>query len=93
VPGDLLYAAETNLRPSGTIVRPSLLPSDRAQGSFSYERRPASPGSGAIRVSARTPVMLGPFYRWFTEGFNAPDLMDAKALLAELACGGQPVTA
>jgi predicted ATPase len=29
--------------------------------------------------------LLGPLYAWFTEGFDAPDLKDAKALLDELA--------
>ena len=29
--------------------------------------------------------LLGPIYSWFTEGFDAPDLKDAKALLDELA--------
>jgi hypothetical protein len=29
--------------------------------------------------------LLSPIYNWFTEGFDAPDLMDAKALLDELA--------
>jgi predicted ATPase len=29
--------------------------------------------------------LLAPVYRWFTEGFDTPDLKDAKALLAELA--------
>jgi tetratricopeptide (TPR) repeat protein len=28
---------------------------------------------------------LGPVYNWFTEGFDAPDLKDAKSLLDELA--------
>lgn len=28
--------------------------------------------------------LLAPIYNWFTEGFDAPDLKDAKALLAEL---------
>jgi predicted ATPase len=27
--------------------------------------------------------LLGPVYRWFTEGFDTPDLKDAKALLEE----------
>ena len=27
--------------------------------------------------------LLGPIYNWFTEGFDAPDLKDAKALLDE----------
>jgi len=29
--------------------------------------------------------LLAPIYGWFTEGFDAPDLKDAKALLNELA--------
>jgi len=35
------------------------------------------------RAEARD--LLGPVYRWFTEGFDAPDLKEAKALLDELA--------
>ncbi len=34
------------------------------------------------RAEARD--LLGPIYTWFTEGFDAPDLKDAKALLDEL---------
>jgi len=30
-------------------------------------------------------ALLTPIYAWFTEGFDAPDLMEAKALLDELA--------
>jgi predicted ATPase len=29
--------------------------------------------------------VLAPVYGWFTEGFDTPDLMEAKALLEELA--------
>ena len=29
-------------------------------------------------------ALLAPIYGWFTEGFDTPDLRDAKALLAEL---------
>jgi predicted ATPase len=29
--------------------------------------------------------LLGPIYNWFAEGFDAPDLKDAKALLDELS--------
>jgi predicted ATPase len=28
--------------------------------------------------------LLAPVYRWFTEGFDTPDLKEAKALLDEL---------
>jgi tetratricopeptide (TPR) repeat protein len=34
------------------------------------------------RAEARD--LLGPIYHWFTEGFGAPDLQDARALLDEL---------
>ena len=29
--------------------------------------------------------LLAPIYGWFTEGFDTPDLKEAKALLEELA--------
>jgi hypothetical protein len=29
--------------------------------------------------------LLAPVYAWFTEGFNMPDLKDAKPLLTALA--------
>ena len=34
-------------------------------------------------------VLLAPIYGWFTEGFEAPDLRDARALLAELPASGR----
>ena len=34
------------------------------------------------RAEARD--LLAPIYDWFTEGFDAPDLIEAKALLYEL---------
>ena len=30
-------------------------------------------------------ILLAPIYGWFTEGFDTPDLKDAKALLDKLA--------
>jgi predicted ATPase len=30
-------------------------------------------------------ALLAPIYDWFTEGFDAPDLIEARALLHELA--------
>jgi predicted ATPase len=30
-------------------------------------------------------ALLAPIYGWFTEGFETPDLQEARALLAELA--------
>jgi len=31
--------------------------------------------------------MLAQIYGWFTEGFDTPDLQEARALLAEFASG------
>jgi predicted ATPase len=38
------------------------------------------------RAAARE--LLAPIYGWFTEGFDTPDLQDARALLEELAMEG-----
>jgi len=40
-------------------------------------------GEEGRRAEARD--LLAPVYAWFTEGFDTPDLKEAKALLAELA--------
>jgi hypothetical protein len=58
---------------------------------------PASDGSSAYRAAgslarlrrhqgrdAEAHGLLAPVYRWFTEGFDMPDLKEAKALLEEL---------
>ena len=50
----------------------------RAAASFARLRR----GQGC-RAEARN--LFAPVYDWFTEGFNTPDLKEAKALLGELA--------
>ena len=41
-------------------------------------------GSCATRTPRGSPTMLSVIYSWFTEGFDTPDLIDAKALLDEL---------
>jgi len=46
--------------------------------------RPASPRQGR-HAEARD--LLAPVYGWSTEGFDTPDLKDAKALRAELDGG------
>jgi predicted ATPase len=38
--------------------------------------------SRAIMIASRD--LLAPVYGWFTEGFDTPDLKEAKALLEEL---------
>jgi hypothetical protein len=44
---------------------------------------PALALAGIRGVEART--MLAEIYNWFTEGFDTPDLIDAKALLDGLS--------
>ena len=41
-------------------------------------------GSRQVEGSGLRPI-LGPMYRWFTEGFDTLDLREAKVLLEELA--------
>jgi predicted ATPase len=60
----------------------------REQGTRGYELRAATSLARlwlkqARRAEARD--LLAPLYGWFTEGFDTPDLKDAKALLDELA--------
>jgi hypothetical protein len=47
-----------------------------------HELRPLKARPGQTQ---RTRDLLDPVYGWFTEGFDAPGLKDAKALLEELA--------
>jgi hypothetical protein len=47
------------------------------------EPRAATCQAGRNRGEART--MLADIYGWFTEGFDTADLIDGKALLAELS--------
>ena len=60
----------------------------REQGTRSYELRAATSlarlwGGKGRRGEAHD--LLAPLYASFTEGFDTPDLKDAKALLDELA--------
>jgi len=60
----------------------------RSQASKSFELRVAI---GLARLwsrqddRARARALLAPTYAWFTEGFDTRDLIEAKALLDELA--------
>jgi predicted ATPase len=60
----------------------------REQQSKSWELRAATGLSRLWRDQGRCTEardLLAPIYGWFTEGFDTPDLKDAKALLDELA--------
>jgi predicted ATPase len=60
----------------------------RGQGARMWELRAATSLAHLLRDQSN-PVeahdLLTPIYGWFTEGFNTPDLKDAKMLLEELA--------
>jgi predicted ATPase len=86
--GDLMYGSP---RPNPDGVERSFraaLSIAREQGTKGFELRAATSlarllGNRGRREEARQ--LLAPVYDWFTEGFDASDLKDAKALLAELA--------
>jgi class 3 adenylate cyclase/predicted ATPase len=59
----------------------------REQGTRGYELRAATSLARFWREHGRrgeARELLAPVYGWFTEGFDTPDLKEAKALLAEL---------
>ena len=59
-----------------------------AQETKSFELRPAASLARILRDQAKTTEardLLAPIYGWFTEGFDTPDLKEAKALLDELS--------
>ena len=63
----------------------------RAQQACSFELRAATSLARLWRDQGRRAEalnLLAPVYGWFTEGFDTPDLKEAKSLLAELASVG-----
>jgi predicted ATPase len=71
--------AEDSFRTALTIAR--------EQGTRGYELRAAMSLAGLWRDQGRRPEareLLAPVYGWFTEGFDTPDLKEAKALLDTL---------
>ena len=59
----------------------------RGQEAKSFELRVATSLARLLRHQERrndARALLAPVYEWFTEGFDTPDLKDAKALLDEL---------
>ena len=85
VPGDLLRAggdwpgAEGHYRQAIVIAERQDAKLFQLQVSIEFAQLLRDQGK---RAEARD--LLGPIYDWFTEGFDAPDLKDAKALLDEL---------
>jgi hypothetical protein len=66
--------------------KPSNLPGF-LQGTNAADSEVHHPGADVrfIETVRRARDLLQPVYAWFTEGFDTQDLLDAKALLKELA--------
>ncbi len=85
MPGDLLNAAgdrsaaERHYRQAIAVAERQSAKLFQLRASTSLARLWRDQGK---RAEARD--LLRPIYNWFTEGFDAPDLKDAKALLDEL---------
>jgi predicted ATPase len=86
VPGDLLNAsgdwsgAERHYHQAITVAKRQSAKLDQLRAATSLARLWRDQGR---RTEARE--LLAPIYEWFTEGFDVPVLMEAKALLDELA--------
>jgi class 3 adenylate cyclase/predicted ATPase len=72
-------AAEADLRRALEIARQQEAPSLQLRAARDLARLLAERGEGGQAVD-----LLAPIYGWFTEGFDTPDLKEAKAVLDEL---------
>ena len=82
--GDFLLVFGDQAAAERAFFRLSTLRAVRKRSSLSY--KPPLPCAALARQGKRAEArdLLGPIYNWFIEGFDAPDLKDAKALLDEL---------
>jgi predicted ATPase len=79
-PGTLQEEAEAWLQRALDVARRQKAKSLELRAAMSLSRLWQRQGK---RTQART--LLAPVYGWFTEGFDTPDLQEAKALLTEIA--------
>jgi predicted ATPase len=98
--GDLWYEAELHRIKGELLLRQAVPDAPQAEACFqqalavarrqqakSYELRAAMSLSRLWQQqgkSAKARELLAPLYSWFTEGFDTPDLQEAKALLEDL---------
>lgn len=88
VRGELLLARSTGDTSEAETCFRKAVEIARSQGAKSLELRAAtSMARPWIEAGRREEARetLAPVYGWFTEGFDTPDLLDAKALLDELS--------
>ena len=85
--GTLLLARSAEQHAEAETCFQQALTVARHQQAKSWELRAAMSLSRLWQQGnwARAYDLLAPIYGWFTEGFDTPDLQDAKALLEELA--------
>ncbi len=85
--GNLLGASGAAVDQSEAAYREAL-DFAHTQEAKTLELRAATDLARLWQTQGRNPEahdLLAPLYGWFTEGFDTPDLKDAKALLDELA--------
>ena len=85
---ELLRLRSPNDSAEADLVLHQALEIARAQGAKSLELRAATSQARAWFVEGELEdarSLLFPIYRWFTEGFDTPDLKEAKALLEKLS--------
>ena len=88
IKGELLLAVSSKNHAEAEHCFSQALNIARRQQAKSWELRVAV-SLGRLRQrqgkQAEARELLGPVYNWFTEGFDAADLKEAKALLKELS--------
>lgn len=87
VKGDLLFFREGN-EPEAEASYLHAIEIARKQETKTYELRAAMGLSRLWQKQGKTEeacAMLSEIYNWFTEGFDTPDLKEAKALLESLS--------
>ena len=88
IAGEIELSSSERKGPDAQCCFEQALDVARAQHARSLELRAATSLARLWRDQdkrAEAHDLLAPVYGWFTEGFDTLDLMEAKALLAELA--------
>ena len=88
VRGELLMARSAERKAEAEDAFKQAVGIAKDQQAKSLELRAATRLARLWHSQGKTPEardLLAPMYSWFTEGFDTPDLKDAKALLDELS--------